>query len=152
MTLLRKSWPLTAAQWQFVEQLKEQEKNDLKSNRQLHLSCRIDRFIVFLAVYKPPATKADGTAGGAAGGAGAGGKRTGQAAGAAAAGKGKGATATTGASKGSTTTTGRPGTGKAAAEKPLDTSKAHWILRVVCDADKTVRTSMRSLLTALDFV
>ncbi|CAF0817974.1 unnamed protein product, partial [Didymodactylos carnosus] len=33
--LLRKSWPLTPTQWQFVEQLKEQEKNELKIfNRQ----------------------------------------------------------------------------------------------------------------------
>ena len=31
VTLLRKSWPLTPTQWQFVEQLKEQEKNELKS-------------------------------------------------------------------------------------------------------------------------
>ncbi len=31
VTLLRKSWPLTPTQWQFVEQLKEQERNELKS-------------------------------------------------------------------------------------------------------------------------
>jgi hypothetical protein len=30
VTLLRKSWPLTQTQWQFIEQLKEQEKNELK--------------------------------------------------------------------------------------------------------------------------
>ncbi|CAF4406939.1 unnamed protein product, partial [Adineta steineri] len=30
VTLLRQSWPLTPTQWQFVEQLKEQEKNELK--------------------------------------------------------------------------------------------------------------------------
>ncbi|CAF4453100.1 unnamed protein product, partial [Adineta steineri] len=30
VTLLRKSWPLTLTQWQFVEQLREQEKNEMK--------------------------------------------------------------------------------------------------------------------------
>ena len=88
---------------------------------------------------QPAPTKADGTTGGAAGGTGAGSKRTGQAAaGATTTGKGKGATAAAGASKGGTTTSGRPGTGKGNVEKPIDTSKAHWILRVVSDADKAV--------------
>ncbi|CAF1130028.1 unnamed protein product [Rotaria sp. Silwood1] len=117
-TVLRKTWPLTPTQWQFVEQLKEQEKNELKIfNRQ------------------PSATKADGTT---AGGAGAGGKRAGQAntSTAATAGKGKGAAAGGGTGKTGTTTSGRPGTGKASAEKTIDTSKPHWILRVVSDADK----------------
>ena len=30
VTLLRQSWPLTPTQWEFVEQLKEQEKEKLK--------------------------------------------------------------------------------------------------------------------------
>ncbi|CAF4088818.1 unnamed protein product [Rotaria sp. Silwood2] len=117
-TVLRKTWPLTPTQWQFVEQLKEQEKNELKIfNRQ------------------PSANKTDGTTGG---GAGAGSKRAGQpnTSTAATAGKGKGAAASGGTGKTSTTTSGRPGTGKASAEKAIDTSKPHWILRVVSDADK----------------
>ncbi|CAF4436396.1 unnamed protein product, partial [Adineta steineri] len=34
VTLLRKSWPLTLTQWQFVEQLREQEKNEMKIFKQ----------------------------------------------------------------------------------------------------------------------
>ncbi|CAF1182417.1 unnamed protein product [Rotaria sordida] len=118
VTVLRKTWPLTPTQWQFVEQLKEQEKNELKIfNRQ------------------PSANKMDGTTGG---GTGAGGKRAGQpsTSSTAAAGKGKGAAASGGAGKTGTTTSGRPGTGKGGAEKTIDTSKPHWILRVVSDGDK----------------
>ncbi|UJR30270.1 hypothetical protein I4U23_017808 [Adineta vaga] len=118
VTLLRKSWPLTETQWKFVEQLKEQEKNDLKIFKQ------------------PVATKVDGTTGATAGTTGAGKGKGATGTGATAAGKGKGATAAAGATKGSTGTSGRPGTGKGNVEKPLDTTKAHWILRVVCDADK----------------
>lgn len=120
VTLLRKSWPLAPTQWQFVEQLKEQEKNELKIfNRQ------------------PSPTKGDGTGGGA-GGTGAGGKKTGQTGSnpSTTTAKGKGASSTAGAGKGGGTGTGgRPGTGKGA-DKSLDTTKAHWILRIVSDADK----------------
>ena len=89
---------------------------------------------------QPSPTKADGAAGGGAGGAGAGGKRAGQtsATAAAAAGKGKGA-ATGGTTGKGGTKSGRPGTGKAASEKAIDTNKPHWILRIVSDADKAVR-------------
>lgn len=120
VTLLRKTWPLTPTQWQFVEQLKEQEKNELKIfNRQ------------------PSPAKTDGASGSGAGGAGAGGKRTGQASASstATAGKGKGAAASGTAGKGGTTS-GRPGTAKGTSEKTIDTSKPHWVLRIVSDADK----------------
>ena len=54
-----------------------------------------------------------------------------------AAAKGKGTTAG-GTGKGGTTSSGRPGTAKGSSEKTIDTSKPHWILRVVSDADKVV--------------
>jgi hypothetical protein len=86
---------------------------------------------------QPSPTKADGSTGG---GAGAGGKRAGQtsATTTAAAAKGKGAAAGGATGKGATTTSGRPGTAKGSSEKAIDTSKPHWILRVVSDADKAV--------------
>jgi len=44
-----------------------------------------------------------------------------------------------GSGKGSTTSLGRSNTSKGNTEKTtIDTSKAHWILRVVSDADKAV--------------
>ncbi|CAM4739728.1 unnamed protein product [Rotaria magnacalcarata] len=117
-TVLRKTWPLTPTQWQFVEQLKEQEKNELK---------------IFNRQSTP--TKMDGTA---AGGAGAGNKRAGQSSSGAtaAAGKGKGAVTSGAASKSGSTTSGRPNTAKGNSEKTIDTNRPHWILRVVSDADK----------------
>lgn len=55
----------------------------------------------------------------------------------AAAGKGK-----QGSNKGSANSTGRPNsTGRESAEKTIDVTKAHWTLRVVCDADKAVQKS-----------
>ncbi len=50
-------------------------------------------------------------------------------------GKGRG-----GSGKSSTSSSGRPNTGnKENTEKPtIDTSKPHWILRIVSDADKAV--------------
>ena len=136
---MRKSWPLTPTQWQFVEQLKEQEKNELKSKTIIR---RIESnpFDVVFNRQPSPAVKGDGTAGGAAGGTGASAKRAGQASATAttAAAKGKGATAGAAAGKGGSTTSGRPGTGKGGSEKTIDTSKPHWVLRVVSDADKAV--------------
>jgi len=137
---------LTPTQWQFVEQLKEQAKNELKGTMIIiYLLFRNSLLICLNIVFKqpPPTTKADGTTAGAAGGTGAAGKRAGQGtAGAAAAGKGKGAAATAataaGTGKGGGTAAGRPGTGKGRLEKSIDTTKAHWILRVVSDADKAV--------------
>lgn len=139
---MRKSWPLTPTQWQFVEQLKEQEKNELKSKTIMDKGESNHLDIVFNR-QPSPAVKGDGTAGGAAGGAGAAAKRPGQASATATAApaKGKGAATGAAAGKGGSTTSGRPGTGKGGSEKTIDTSKPHWILRIVSDADKAVRDS-----------
>lgn len=143
VSLLRKSWPLTPTQWQFVEQLKEQEKNDLKSRlimNEIQLHC-------FHLVFnrQPSPTKADG----AGGGTGAAAKKAGPttATATATAAKGKGATAGGGAAgKAGSTTSGRPGTGKGGSEKTIDTNKPHWILRVVSDADRAVGNSSIKLI------
>ena len=130
---------MTPTQWQFVEQLKEQEKNELKSKMAMN---RIPPHRFHLVFNRQPSpTKVDGATGGGAGGTGAAAKKAGQTGTAttATAAKGKGAaTGGAGAGKTGSTTSGRPGTGKGSSEKNIDTNKPHWFLRVVSDADRAV--------------
>ncbi|CAF3372079.1 unnamed protein product [Rotaria sp. Silwood1] len=114
VTLLRKSWPLTANQLQFVEQLKEQEKNELKVfNRQLSAN-KIDR----------PISESTSS------------KRTGQASSTASTTSSRTKSSTAGSGRTSTTSLSRPKSLKENIETTIDTSKPHWILRIVSDADK----------------
>ncbi|CAF4085833.1 unnamed protein product [Rotaria sp. Silwood2] len=114
VTLLRKSWPLTANQWQFVEQLKEQEKNELKVfNRQLS------------------ATKADRPISGSTSS-----KRIGQTNSTVSTGSNRTKSTTTGSGRSSIVSLSRPKSLKESTEKTIDTSKPHWILQIISDADK----------------
>lgn len=96
-------------------------------------------FVVFNR--QPSAGKVDGTTGNTVGGAAGGSKRAGQTSAnvGGAASKGKSQNTTSGSNKVSSTGSGRPGTGKANSEKNIDTTKAHWTLRIVSDAEKAVR-------------
>uniref|UniRef100_A0A1I8IZ84 HMG box domain-containing protein n=1 Tax=Macrostomum lignano TaxID=282301 RepID=A0A1I8IZ84_9PLAT len=123
--LLDEVWPLTAANWAFVEQLKEQEKEDLKEEAQ-----------------KLEATVTGSTAGGAAkkdakGKAApaktAGGKDGGKD------GKGGGKDGKGGDKKGAA--------GDPSASRPesatFDERKAHWVLRVISDASQSEEIEVR---------
>jgi hypothetical protein len=57
-----------------------------------------------------------------------------------------------GSGKSSATSTGRPTTGKGNREKLLiDINKPHWILRVVSDADKSVKEKSKLELIKIRF-
>lgn len=132
VTLLRKSWPLTLTQWQFVEQLKEQEKNELKGNRfQIIVFFNCETKLAFNRQSTP--AKIDRSNSSSAS------KRVGSTNTNTSSTVGKGKQ---NSNKSSANSTGRPNsTGKGSAEKTIDTTKAHWTLRVVCDADKAVDRS-----------
>ncbi|CAF3652930.1 unnamed protein product [Rotaria sordida] len=114
VTLPHKSWPLTANQWQFVEQLKEQEKNELQVFNPQSSTPKTDRPIN------------DSTSS----------KRTGQTNSNISTTSNRIKSSTVGSGRSSTTSLNRSKSLKENTEKTIDTSKPHWILRIISDADK----------------
>ncbi|CAF0738248.1 unnamed protein product [Adineta steineri] len=122
VTLLRQSWPLTPTQWQFVEQLKEQEKNELKVFNRPPSPIKIE----VVPSNTPPTTK-----------------KTGQTNPSTPSTTGKNRGKDTPAVKTNATTTVLPSITKISTDKIIDKSKPHWILQVISDGDKSEELTIK---------
>ncbi|UJR16262.1 hypothetical protein I4U23_003169 [Adineta vaga] len=117
VTLLYKSWPLTPTQWQFVEQLKDQEKKELKPSNRQQTPTKTDRSPSTSATTKRTTSHGNTNTSSST-------TTT------------KGRNSSTGTKGNTSTASTRPSTAKGSTEKTIDKNKPHWILQIVSDADK----------------